>query len=72
MTGAAAIGPLPRLITEHAGDRAVDRAFKSAGLTLSAIASPRTPIPLRGLAQLWESGAVSAAIGALAIPAGWA
>jgi AraC-like DNA-binding protein len=57
MTGAAAIGPLPRLITEHAGDRAVDRAFKSAGLTLSAIASPRTPIPLRGLAQLWEYGA---------------
>ncbi len=27
------------------------------GLTLSAIASPRTPIPLLGLAQLWESGA---------------
>jgi AraC-like DNA-binding protein len=57
MTGAAAIGPLPSLITEQAGERAVDRAFRSAGLTLSAIDNPRTPIPLRGLAQLWESGA---------------
>jgi AraC-like DNA-binding protein len=56
MTGAAAIGPLPRLITEHSGDRAVDRAFKSSSLTLSAIDSPRSPIPLRGLAQLWEIG----------------
>ncbi|SNS61103.1 AraC family transcriptional regulator [Tropicimonas sediminicola] len=57
MTGASAIGPIPGLLTERAGDRAVERAFRTAELPLLAIEAPREPIPLRGLTTLWEAAA---------------
>lgn len=57
MTGAAAIGPIPRILADRESDRAVDKVFTAASIPLSAMMSPRSPIPLIGLAQLWENGA---------------
>lgn len=57
MTGAAAIGPIPTMLSDRVGERAVTRAFDQARLSLAALDTPRAPIPLAGLAQLWEQAA---------------
>lgn len=57
MTGAAAIGPIPHVLAEHVGDRAVERAFARADLSMAALETPRAPIPLWALTRLWENAA---------------
>jgi AraC-like DNA-binding protein len=57
MTRAGGIGPLPRLVEEMAGARALARSFAAAGLPMSVVENRRMPIPLRNLFDLYDAAA---------------
>ncbi len=54
VTTATGMGPLPELLAEAAGDRAVARAFQRADLPLSLVAEKHTLLPMAALVDLFS------------------
>lgn len=57
LTRANGFGPLPRLLEERAGERALLRTFESLGIPHAVIDQPMTPMPLRSMIALHERAA---------------
>lgn len=57
MTHATGLGPLPTLLEERGGPRAVERAFASAGLPLALVADRAHRVPLHAFVGLFDRAA---------------
>ena len=60
MTKATGIGPLPDMLEQWAGSKAVTLAFHQAGLPMDVIDFPETRIPISAMRNLFEISARSA------------
>ena len=60
MTKATGFGPLPDILEQHVGSRAVHLAFQTAGLPLEIIECPDTRIPLEAMQNLFGFSARAA------------